>query len=198
MGIPVKDWDLTTNATPEQVQEVFPDSFCDNSFGTVGVKVESASEKGYAEVTTFRTEKGYKDFRHPDKVSWGRTLDEDVTRRDFTVNGLALKFNGDQEEIIDLVQGKSDLDKKVIRAVGNPDERFKEDALRLMRAIRFACQLGFEIEDATFSSMKHDASLIEHVSNERIRDELLKILSTPAKRRTASPYFLLMTKFKVL
>ena len=198
MGLPVKDWDLTTNATPEQIQEVFPESFYDNSFGTVGVhlkqkelisddnssdtvgvKVDSGTEKGYAEVTTFRTEKGYKDFRHPDAVSWGKTLDDDVKRRDFTVNALALKFNGNKEEIIDLVQGRSDLDKKVIRAVGNPDERFKEDALRLMRAIRFACQLGFEIEEATFNSMKNDASLIEHVSNERIRDELLKILSTP-------------------
>ena len=190
MGIPVKDWDLTTNATPEQIQEVFPDSFYDNSFGTVGVHFEQKelsrndnsennTTKGYAEVTTFRNEKGFKDFRHPDEVSWGTTLDQDVKRRDFTVNGLALKFNDDKEEIIDLVDGQIDLKNKLIRAVGNPDERFKEDALRLMRAIRFACQLGFEIESDTFAAMKNDASLIEHVSFERIRDELLKILSTP-------------------
>lgn len=177
----VSDWDMTTNAHPDQIQIVFPDSFYDNSFGTVGVKYEennSDTEKEYAEITTFRTEHGYTDFRHPGKVEWGTTLQEDVMRRDFTVNALALKIlaNGDIE-VVDLVDGKSDLEKKIIRAVGNPDERFKEDALRLLRAIRFTTQLNFTIDEKTLNAIKNDASLITHVSFERIRDELFRILS---------------------
>lgn len=182
MDLPVYDWDLTTDATPEKIQEVFPNSFCDNPYGTVGVKFgkEIEGEKNYAEITTFRTETGYTDFRHPGEVSWGKTLEEDVLRRDFTVNALALKLNDDgSTEVIDLVHGQEDLNSKLIRAVGNPDERFKEDALRLMRAIRFSSQLGFSIEEKTLESIKKDSHLIEHVSNERIRDELLKILATP-------------------
>lgn len=180
----VDDWDLTTNATPEQIQEVFPDSFYDNTFGTVGVKFgaeenkQDEDGKRYAEVTTFRTETGYKDFRHPTEVVWGTTLMDDVTRRDFTVNALAIKIADNTTEVIDLVGGQEDLAKKIIRAVGNPDERFKEDALRLMRAIRFSAQLDFSIEEKTFESIKTDAHLIEHVSSERIRDELFKILET--------------------
>jgi putative nucleotidyltransferase with HDIG domain len=200
LRLPVTDWDLTTNATPEQIQEVFPDSFYDNSFGTVGVKFDNQKEllsddnpygtvgvkfetsddsKSYAEITTFRTERGYTDFRHPGEVAWGKTLAEDVKRRDFTVNALALKlFEKGAYELIDLVGGEEDVKNKTIRCVGNPDERFKEDALRLMRAIRFSSQLNFTIEEKTFEAIKNDAQLIEHVSNERIRDELLKILDT--------------------
>ncbi len=181
MNIPVTDWDITTNATPEQIQSVFPDSFYDNPFGTVGVKFENESgdTKNYAEITTFRTESGYTDHRHPGEVSWGTTLADDVRRRDFTVNSLALKlFENGSTEIIDLVNGQEDLQRKLIRAVGNPDERFKEDALRLMRAVRFSSQLGFSIEEKTLESIKKDSHLIEQVSNERIRDEFLKILST--------------------
>lgn len=181
MNIPVTDWDITTNATPEQIQSVFPNSFYDNPFGTVGVKFEDDSNeaKNYAEITTFRTESGYTDHRHPGRVTWGTSLADDVKRRDFTVNALALKlFENGSTEVIDLVNGREDLQKKLIRAVGNPDERFKEDALRLMRAVRFSSQLGFSIEERTLESIKKDSHLIEQVSNERIRDEFLKILST--------------------
>lgn len=181
MNIPVTDWDMTTNATPEQIQEVFPDSFCDNDFGTVGVKYPTQidGQKDYAEVTTFRTESAYTDHRHPGEVSWGKTLEEDVTRRDFTVNALAIKLiENDKVEIIDKVNGQEDLKKKLIRAVGNADERFKEDALRLMRAIRFCAQLNFEIEEQTLLAIRNDCHLIEHISSERIRDEIIKILST--------------------
>lgn len=180
MGMPVTDWDLTTNATPEEIQRIFPDSFYDNSFGTVGVKYDdgSKSNKGYAEVTTYRTERGYEDFRHPGEVSWGKTLEEDIIRRDFTVNALALEINDNQTKIIDFVNGQNDIKAKLIRAVGDPDKRFKEDALRMLRAIRFCSQLGYDIEEGTFSSIKNDAELIQHVSNERIREELLKILSS--------------------
>ncbi len=177
----VSDWDLTTNATPQQIQQVFPDSFCDNPYGTVGVKFETESEnnKNYAEITTFRTEKEYSDFRHPSEVSWGTTLHEDVIRRDFTVNALAVKlFENGSNEIIDLVNGQEDLKNKLLRAVGDPNARFKEDALRLMRAVRFSAQLGFSIEKNTFEAVKQDSHLIQYVSNERIRDELFKILET--------------------
>lgn len=177
----VKDWDLTTNATPEQIQAVFPDSFYDNSFGTVGVplpEVEENEHKGVVEITTFRTESSYKDHRHPEKVVWGKTIEEDLQRRDFTVNAMAIKIVEGQTEIIDPYKGKNDLEKRLIRAVGNPDERLNEDALRLMRAVRFATVLGFTIEDATWNAVVKNANLISHVSGERIRDELLKILAS--------------------
>lgn len=181
MDHPINDWDITTNATPEQIQSFFPDSFYDNSFGTVGVPYgeNHGQEKGYAEVTTFRTERGYSDFRHPGEVTWGKTLEEDVKRRDFTVNALALKiFENGSSELIDLIGGQGDLKNKLIRAVGNPEERFKEDALRILRAIRFASQLNFAIEEQTLNAIKNDYKLIEHVSSERVRDELFKILAT--------------------
>lgn len=174
MGITIKDWDLTTNATPTQIQEIFPDSFYENSFGTVSVEFG----KEYAEITTYRTDLGYSDFRHPKDVLWGKDLSEDVKRRDFTVNALALKLTNDSHEVIDLVGGQEDLKNKLIRAVGNAEERFKEDALRLMRAIRFSAQLEFNIEEGTFSAIKNDSHLIEHIANERIRDELFKILDS--------------------
>ena len=179
MKIPVKDWDLTTNATPEQIQKIFPDSFYDNSFGTVGIPIERGAEaKEVVEVTTYRTEEGFENFRHPTNVSWGKSLEEDVRRRDFTVNSLALKISEDFQEIIDSEDGLKDLENKLIRAVGNPDERFKEDALRMLRAVRFATQLSFTIEEQTWGAIKSNSKLLEHISGERIRIELLKILAT--------------------
>lgn len=176
MGIPVKDWDLTTNALPENIQEIFPDSFYDNSFGTVGVPLED--ESGVVEITTYRTEGSYENHRKPSSVSWGESLDEDVKRRDFTVNTLALKWTEKSQEIIDLENGLEDIEKKQIKAVGNADERFKEDALRMLRAIRFTSQLGFNIEDETKNAISKNKELILKISGERIRDELLKILKT--------------------
>lgn len=179
MGVPVKDWDLTTNATPEQIQEIIPDSFYDNSFGTVGIPIEKDGETVLvAEVTTYRTEKGFENFRHPTNVTWGKSLSEDVRRRDFTINTLALKISGDEHKIIDTEGGLKDLENKIIRAVGNPDERFKEDALRMLRAVRFATQLSFTIEEKTWGAIKSNSKLLEHISGERIRIELLKILAT--------------------
>ncbi len=175
----VKDWDLTTNATPEQIQEIFPDSYYDNSYGTVGVPIKKDEEVvTIVEITTFRTEGGYKNFRHPESVSWGKTLIEDVTRRDFTVNSLAIEIKDDEQILIDLTNGKKDLDKRIIRAVGNPDERFQEDALRMLRAIRFATQLEFTIEEKTWKAIKKNNQLISRISYERIREELLKILAS--------------------
>lgn len=180
---PVKDWDFTTNATPEEILKLFPNGFYDNAFGTVGIPLTELTEtehKGVVEVTTFRTERGYTDRRHPEKVTWGKTLEEDVSRRDFTINAMALEIDQDKHEtkIIDLFEGQKDLQNKVIRTVGDPTIRFKEDALRLMRAIRFASQLGLSIEEKTLQAITQDAALLAEISHERIRDELLKILAS--------------------
>src|SRR3989344_6877150 len=126
----VKDWDFTTNATPEEILKLFPNGFYDNKFGTVGIPDESHHHP--YEITTFRTEHGYSDKRRPDHVEWGKSLEEDLSRRDFTINALALNSKG---EIIDPFEGKKDLEKKIVRAVRDPMERFDEDALRMMRAI---------------------------------------------------------------
>ena len=177
---PVKDWDLTTNATPEEVLKIFPTGFYDNKFGTVGIPLET---NGIVEITTYRTEGEYKDKRHPEAVSWGKTIEEDLARRDFTINAIALKITSFAKKesnfaIIDPFEGQKDLEKKIIKAVGDANTRFKEDALRLIRAIRIATQLSFTIEENTWEKIKEDASLISNVSNERIHDELLKILKS--------------------
>ena len=175
----VQDWDFTTNAEPEQIIKIFPDGFYDNKFGTVGLPLEAFAKgriPGVAEVTTYRTEQGYQDRRHPAKVSWGKSIDEDLSRRDFTINAMALDL--DSEKIIDPYNGQEDLKKKTVRAVGDPSKRFKEDALRLMRAARIATQLGFNIEQKTEDEIKKDASLLSEISKERVRDELKKILES--------------------
>jgi tRNA nucleotidyltransferase (CCA-adding enzyme) len=182
----IKDWDMTTDATPEQMLQLFPDAFYDNAFGTVGIPVKSLIETehpGVVEITTFRTEQGYTDRRHPSEVKWGKTIEEDLARRDFTMNAIAMEFTGDVAEIdtenlIDLYNGREDIENKIIRTVGDPMERFKEDALRLMRAIRFAAQLGFQIEENTLKAITEDAVLLTAIAKERIRDELLKILAS--------------------
>ncbi|MDP2586042.1 MAG: HD domain-containing protein [Candidatus Levybacteria bacterium] len=170
---PVKDWDMTTNAVPEQMLKIFPEAFYDNKFGTVGLPIEIAKQKIVVEITTFRTEKGYSDKRRPDSVEWGKTIEEDLARRDFTINAIALKL---PNNFIDPYGGQEDLKKQVIKAVGNAKERFKEDALRLLRAVRIATEISFTIEDATWEEIVADSSLIQHVSGERIRIELLRIL----------------------
>jgi len=178
------DWDVTTNATPDEVQKIFPDSFYENDFGTVGVKTEPFFEKGkegrehdVIEVTTYRIESKYSDRRRPDEVKFAKTLKEDLSRRDFTMNALALKITNEKKfEIVDLFGGQNDIQNKIIRTVGDANERFDEDALRMMRAIRFHAQLGFEIEEKTFTAIKQNAKLIKHVSAERIKDELVKII----------------------
>jgi len=194
LGKQVHDCDFTTNAHPEVIQTLLPDSFYDNVFGTVGTKV--GNEK--YEITTYRTEQGYTDRRHPDKVTWGTSLEEDLKRRELTINAMAigqskqLTANSLQQtaisykqsaiskqlELIDLFDGQSDLKNKIIRAVGNSKERFGEDALRMIRAVRFSSQLGFTIEPETFSAIQGNARLLNHISKERIKDELFKILAS--------------------
>jgi len=183
-----KDWDVTTNAKPEEIMEVFPDSFYENKFFTVGIKTGDENIP-IVEATTFRIEQKYSDKRHPDEVKFAETLAEDLGRRDFTINALAIgaksqpclpagrksKVKSDFE-IIDLFQGQKDLKNKTIRAVGNPDERFDEDALRMMRAIRFASELNFSIENKTLEAIKGNAKSLGYVAEERIKDELRKII----------------------
>lgn len=181
-----KDWDVTTDATPEQITAIFPDSFYENAFGTVGVKVEKFIQNGLCkenrehdviEVTTYRIESQYSDRRRPDEVKFAKTLAEDLGRRDFTMNALALRLkDGNGFEIIDLFEGKKDIGNKLIRTVGNAQERFGEDALRMMRAIRFHAELGFEIEKETFAAIQANAQLITHIALERVKDEFTKII----------------------
>lgn len=188
-----KDWDMTTNAAPGEMLKLFPNAFYDNSFGTVGIPLKLLSEtehEGIIEVTTFRTERGYNDSRHPSEVTWGKTIEEDLSRRDFTMNAIAIELKNEvkissgsyieklNQNLIDPFNGKQDIENKLIRSVGDPDQRFKEDALRLMRAIRFASQLGFQIEEQTLQAVTNNASLLSKISGERIRDELLKILAS--------------------
>ncbi len=176
MGKDVTDWDFTTNASPEDILRIIPDGFYDNKFGTVGLVIEGTEEP--FEITTYRTEYGYSDNRRPDKVEWGKTLEEDLQRRDFTINALAY----DGKKIIDYYGGQEDIKNKVLKAVGNPTERFQEDALRMMRAVRIAGELIFKIEEETFEAIKTNVSLIGKIAKERVKDELFKIL------RSNNPY----------
>jgi tRNA nucleotidyltransferase (CCA-adding enzyme) len=182
-GYPIADWDFATNALPSQMQQLFPKNhFYNNQFGTVSI-VMGKQKKDIFEVTTFRTEKEYQDFRRPESVVWGKSIEEDLSRRDFTINAIALKFKVQNEKckiekLIDPYSGIEDLENRIIKAVGDPDKRFNEDALRLLRAVRIATQLGFTIENKTFQSIKKNAGLINKIAWERIRDEFLKLLSS--------------------
>ena len=173
LGREVKDWDFATNLTPEEMKKIFPkNSFCENTYGTFSIVNPDGS---VFEVTTYRTEREYSDNRHPDKVKWGKTIEEDLERRDFCINSIGLSIDGN---IIDPYDGQADIKNKIIRAVGVPDERFKEDALRMMRAIRIACQIEFVIEEATFAAIQNNAMLIGNIAGERIREELFMILTS--------------------
>ncbi len=177
MGRPPTDWDVTTDASPERLQELFPDSFYDNAFGTVTVKTRSDDPVVWTvQVTPFRTEGVYSDKRHPDTVTFAKTLEEDLSRRDFTINAMALDLAG---TLTDPYGGRADLDAKLVRAVGEAHERFDEDALRMMRAVRFAAQLGFAIEDKTLQAITEQSAGLAQISAERVRDEFTKIIDAP-------------------
>ena len=191
LGNDPKDWDIATDARPEEIQKLFPESVYENEFGTVGVKTGSADPKlAVIEITTFRKEEKYSDLRHPDKIEFTKTIEEDLARRDFTINARALEIqsvkiknqNDDSKfKIIDPFHGEKDLEYKLIRAVGNPDKRFSEDALRLIRAVRFASELRFEIEKETAGAIKKSAPLLDKIAKERVRDELVKIIMSLGK-----------------
>ncbi|MBI5079534.1 HD domain-containing protein, partial [Candidatus Wolfebacteria bacterium] len=188
IGREPKDWDVATNAKPEEIQIIFPDSVYENKFGTVGVKTGSEDERlKIVEITTFRLEGKYTDKRHPDEIKFAETIEEDLARRDFTINAVALKCDPklrihpnapNKYELVDPFNGQADIKNKIIRAVGEPEKRFNEDALRLMRAVRFTVQLNFTIDEKTAEAIKKTAGLLEMIAKERIRDELEKILMT--------------------
>lgn len=176
LGQTIKDWDFTTSATPEELQQIFPESFYNNSFGTVTIPLKNSPASDLVEITTMRRESDYQDNRHPSQVTWTDNIEEDLKRRDFTINAMAFDYT--KQTIIDPFKGQSDLNNSVIRCVGNPDTRFQEDALRELRAVRFAVQLQFTIEPTTFSGIQKNAQLIQNIADERIRDEFLKILAS--------------------
>ena len=167
---PLHDVDLATSAYPQEVKQIFPQTIDTGiEHGTVTVIYQ---KKAY-EITTFRTESGYQDYRRPDKVEFVRSLKEDLKRRDFTINALAMNAQG---EIIDLFAGIVDLQQRQIRAVGVAADRFHEDALRMLRAVRFQAQLNFTIEKQTLAGIQTNAALLSHIATERIREEFIKLM----------------------
>jgi tRNA nucleotidyltransferase/poly(A) polymerase len=170
-----KDWDIATNAKPEEIISLFEKTVYENTFGTVAVIQEGVSQETLrvVEVTPYRIEAKYSDFRHPDEVKFSDKLKDDLKRRDFTINALALDSKG---QLTDLFGGIKDIQDKTLKAVGNPDDRFSEDALRMLRAVRLACQLNFSVSYETTESILKNADLLQKISFERIRDEFVKII----------------------
>jgi putative nucleotidyltransferase with HDIG domain len=171
-----KDWDITTNATPEDIQKLFEDSFYENDYGTVGVVNKETDDKTLkvVEVTPYRIEGKYTDRRRPDEVHFSNNLEDDLKRRDFTVNAIA--YDPTKGHLVDPYKGQEDIKDKTLRTVGKPKERFSEDALRILRAVRLATETGFTINIETEKVIKQLASTLENISKERIRDEFIKII----------------------
>jgi tRNA nucleotidyltransferase (CCA-adding enzyme) len=161
IGRSPKDWDITTNAKPEDIQRIFPDSYYTNDFGTVGVLRETNDESLKAiEVTPYRTETIYSDKRRPDAVTFGDNLEEDLARRDFTINAIA--FDESKGQIVDPYKGQKDIELRVLRTVGVPVDRFEEDSLRLMRAVRLVAELNFALDTETAAAIKEKAENLKH------------------------------------
>ncbi|MDO8561198.1 MAG: CCA tRNA nucleotidyltransferase [bacterium] len=178
IGREPKDWDITTNAKPEQIQALFKETFYENDYGTVGVVTESADPRlKVVEITPYRIEGKYSNARHPDEVKFSEKLEDDLKRRDFTINAIA--YEPDSGKIIDLHSGMEDIKRRVIATVGKPGERFAEDALRTLRAVRISAELDFAIEAETAAGIAANAGQLEKISRERVRDELLRILMSP-------------------
>lgn len=173
------DWDITTNANPERIQALFENTFYTNEFGTVGVVNDTAKDESLkvVEVTPYRVEGKYSDARRPDSVAFSQKLEDDLKRRDFTINALA--YNPIQGQLTDLYEGITDIKDGLIRAVGDATERFQEDALRILRAVRIAAELGFSIEPKTHEAMEEWAPQLAKISKERVRDEFVRIINSP-------------------
>ncbi|MFA5792004.1 MAG: HDIG domain-containing metalloprotein [Candidatus Paceibacterota bacterium] len=218
-----KDWDITTNAKPEQIVGLFEKTVYENTFGTVGVCVpletlvkepvlretleKSVSQETNSEnvsretqeymiieVTPYRIEAKYSDFRHPDEVKFSEKLEDDLKRRDFTVNAMAVRKVKDNFVLTDMFGGLKDIEDKTLKAVGNPNDRFEEDALRMLRAVRFACQLDFSVSYETTESILKNSNLIKEISFERIRDEFVKIIMS----KNPSTGIVMLQKFNLL
>jgi tRNA nucleotidyltransferase (CCA-adding enzyme) len=176
LGREAADWDLTTDAPPERIQALFPHSLYENRFGTVVVRHAHAQY----EITAFRRDVSYTDHRRPDRVEFGRSIEEDLARRDFTVNAMAWGGRpGEPDGFVDPHGGRDDLARRMLRAVGDPNVRFHEDALRMVRAVRLAATLDFEVEAGTLAAIERNAGLAAHLSGERIAAELGKLLAAP-------------------
>ena len=173
LGRTPKDWDLTTNATPDEIKEVFKDYPIINNNGEKHGTVTVRYNEENIEITTYRIDGEYKDGRHPESVEFTRDIEKDLARRDFTINAIAY----DGHVFIDPFGGMEDLDAKIIRAVGDPYERFREDFLRILRGLRFACRYDFDIEENTYTAMDHLRGGLSRISAERIQSELNKIIS---------------------
>lgn len=178
LGKTPKDWDVTTNALPEQIISLFPDTFYENEYGTVGVVNEKAKDETLKviEVTPYRTEGKYSDRRRPDSVSFDANLEDDLNRRDFTINAIAIDF--EENRVVDPHNGQKDLDSRIICAVGNPAHRFEEDGLRILRAVRLSAELDFRLDSKTEGAIKNTANLLDEIAKERIRDEFVKIIES--------------------
>lgn len=177
LGRKPKDWDVTTNATPEDIQKIFPESFYENEFGTVGIKTGSEDPAlAIVEATPYRTESGYSDKRRPDSVLFGQSLEDDLARRDFTINAIA--YDDAKGQIVDPYKGQKDIEARVLRTVRDAEERFEEDGLRLMRAVRLVAELGFALDADTAAAIQKKAHNLGRISKERIRDELTRILQS--------------------
>lgn len=181
-GVPPKDWDVTTNAKPDEIMALFPKTFYENDYGTVGVVNEEISEDPsdsrvslrVVEVTPYRKETTYSNFRHPDEVTFSGSLHDDLARRDFTMNAIA--YDVAKAELVDPYDGEGDIKRRLIKTVGKPHDRFHEDALRVMRAVRFGAELGFTIEKDTMEAVVEFAHRLPKIAAERIRDEFVKII----------------------
>jgi poly(A) polymerase/tRNA nucleotidyltransferase (CCA-adding enzyme) len=179
LGKKPKDWDVTTNATPEEIIALFPHTFYENTFGTVGIVSDETEEETLKtiEVTPYRLESEYSDNRRPDTVTFSKNLNDDLKRRDFTINALA--YSVSQGQIVDEFKGQEDITTQTIQTVGDATLRLTEDALRIMRAVRFHVELGFLISHETEQAILEHGYLLEKISRERIRDEFTKILMSP-------------------
>src|SRR5579864_3502311 len=182
LGREPKDYDVATSATPEKVMKIFPETYAVGvQFGVVLVPMKGRDESRAVEVATFRSDIGYSDGRHPDEVRFSQDAREDVLRRDFTINGMLLDPASD--EVLDYVGGRKDLEAGIIRTIGQPQQRFAEDKLRMLRAIRFAARFAYQIDPATFAAMQQMAQEIAIVSRERVRDEITRMLTEGHGRR---------------
>ncbi|MFW5864623.1 MAG: CCA tRNA nucleotidyltransferase, partial [Candidatus Izemoplasmataceae bacterium] len=180
LNLPTKDIDITTNATPLEVKDLFNKVISTGEkYGTVTVVIDNTP----FEVTTYRSEQAYHDYRRPSGIQFAKTLKEDVSRRDFTINQLIMDVDGD---IIDYFDGLNDLKNGIIKTINDPYERFKEDALRMMRAFRFVAKLGFKIEENTLKAITSSRDLLKEIAIERIQDELIKLFDEPYKQHAIS------------
>lgn len=176
-GMEPQDWDVATNAKPAEIGKIFLRSYLDNKFGTVTVLTGSKNPRlKEIEITPYRIDEKYTDKRHPDQIHWAKTIEEDLSRRDFTVNAMAFDPKDQELRIIDPFKGQKDLEDKIIRAVGKAKDRFSEDALRMIRTVRLATILNFKIEEKTAKAIKENSPWLQAISKERIRDEFLKII----------------------